>query len=189
MKRIEAQALPTFTDEFGTIDGDVYAAALTLWPRLAGLAASTKHDPATAHRLLMKACAQVTRKRASAPETIVNLAAYLYRTWQRLVLDELEKENGHRRLEATLAADAAETHALTHSSAELEQRILLQQVIKHMDDWMRRVFEYLTLGFSYDEIAAELGGNGHAIRVKYDRQIRALAQRLNQTVDRAVDQE
>lgn len=177
MKQFEAPALPTFTDEFGTIDGEVYAAALTLWPRLAGLAAST--DPAATHRLLMKACAQVTRKRAGAPEAIVNLPAYLYRTWQRLVLDELEKENGHRRLEAQLAADVAATHAPAQSTAELEQRILLQQIIKHMDAWTRRVFEYLTLGFSYDEIAAELGGNGHAIRVKYDRQLKALAQRLN----------
>ncbi len=184
MKLLEAQALPSFTDEFGPIDGEVYAAALTLWPRLAGLAASTTNDQAAAQRLLMKACALVTRKRASAPAAIANLPAYLYRAWQRLVLDELEKENGHRRLEAALAAAAAETRAPAHSSAELEQRILLQQIIKHMDAWTRRVFECLTLGFSYDEIAAELGGNGHAIRVKYDRQIKALALRLNQTAAR-----
>lgn len=184
MKRIEAQALPTFTDEFGTIDSDVYAAAHALWPRLAGLAALTNHDPAATHRLLMKACAQVSRKRANLPEAIANLPAYLYRTWQRLVLDELEKENGHRRLEAALATDAAEIHAHAHSTTELEQRILLQQIIHQMDDWTRRVFEYLTLGFSYDEIAAQMGGNGHAIRVKYDRHVKALAQRLNQSADR-----
>lgn len=184
MKRNEAQALPSFTDEFGPIDGDVYTAALALGPRLAGLAASTNHDPAATQRLLMKACAQVTRKRAQAPEAIANLPAYLYRVWQRFLLDELEKENRHRRLEATLAADTAETYALTHSTIELEQRILLQQIIRHMDDWTRRVFEYLTLGFSYDEMAVQMGGNGNAIRVKYDRQIKALAQRLNQPTDR-----
>lgn len=183
MNQLEAQAPPTFTDEFGTIDGEVYAAALTLWSRVANLAASMTYDSAAAHRLLMKACAQVTRKRASAPEAIASLPAYLYRTWQRLVLDELEKENGHRRLEAQFAAETAEAHTAAHSTTGLEQRILLQQIIKHMDDWTRRVFEYLTLGFSYDEIAAELGGNGHAIRVKYDRQIKALAQRLNRGAD------
>lgn len=185
MKQFEAQALPTFTDEFGTIDGDVYAAALTLWPpRVASAATATPRDSAAAHRLLMKACAQVTRKRTSTPDTVANLPAYLYRTWQRLLLDELEKENGHRRLAATIVADATAAQRPEQSTAELERRILLQQIIKHMDDWTRRVFEYLTLGFSYDEIAAELGGNGNAIRVKYDRQIKALAQRLNQTADR-----
>jgi DNA-directed RNA polymerase specialized sigma24 family protein len=173
MELIEDPPLESFTDEFGPIDGAVYAAATTLWARAAGLA-SISYDPAASQRLLMKACALVTRKRTTAPDAITNLPAYLYRTWQRLVLEELEKENGHRRIEETLTAEP-----LQLSTEELDRRILLQQIIRHMDDWTRRVFDYLALGFSYEEIAVELGGNGHAIRVKYDRQLKALAQRLN----------
>ena len=167
----------TFTDEFGAIDREVYAAAVALWPRAERYALQTLRDAATGQRLLMKACALVTRRRHAQAAEIANLSAYLYRTWQRLLLDELEKENGHRRLaENLLAADA---HMPGHSADALDRRILLQQIVRHMDDWARRVFEYLTLGFTYDEIARELGGNGHAIRIKFDRQIQALSKRLN----------
>ncbi len=169
---------PSFTDEFGPVDGDIHAAAAALLPQAERRAAQALGDPALGQRLLMKACALVTRRRAETE--IANLPAYLYRVWQRLLLAELEKQNGHRRLEASIAAAAAPPQ---HSAAELERRILLQQIIHHMDDWTRRVFEYQALGFTYDEIAAELGGNGHTIRVKYDRQIKALAQRLNRSGD------
>jgi DNA-directed RNA polymerase specialized sigma24 family protein len=174
-----ACAEQAYLDEFGPIERPVYDAAQALWPQVERTALQVLRDAAAGQHLLMKACALVTRKRASAPDTINNLPAYLYRTWQRLLLAELEKENGHRQRDAARLAAAAEDPAL--STSELERRILLQQIIQQMDGWTRRVFEYLTLGFSYEEIAAELGGNGHAIRVKYDRQLKALAQRLNQT--------
>ena len=173
-----ASAEQAYLDEFGPIERPVYVAAQALWPQVERTALQVLRDAAAGQQLLMKACALVTRKRTSAPDTIANLPAYLYRTWQRLLLAELEKENGHRQRDAARLAAAVEN--LTRSTAELERRILLQQIIRQMDDWTRRVFEYLTLGFSYEEIAAELGGNGHAIRVKYDRQLKALAQRLNQ---------
>jgi DNA-directed RNA polymerase specialized sigma24 family protein len=174
MTWLEEKKFAKFTDEFGEIDGDVYAWAVTLKPRVEGYALRVLGDAATGQRLLMKACALVTRR--LKVESPANLSGYLYRTWQRLLLAELEKENGHRQLEAD---HFAQTPTAKLSSEELDRRILLQQVIQHMDGWTRRVFEYLTLGFTYDEIALHLGGNGHAIRVKYDRQIKAIAQRVN----------
>lgn len=164
----------SFTDEFGPVDGDVHALAAGLLPQAERLAVQTLGDPAVGQQLLMKACALVTRRRAETE--ITNLPAYLYRVWQRLLLSELEKQNGHRRIEAAHSPTATPT---LYSAAELDRRILLQQVIRHMDDWTRRVFEFLTLGFTYDQIAAEIGGNGHAVRVRYDRQLAAIAKRLN----------
>jgi DNA-directed RNA polymerase specialized sigma24 family protein len=166
-----------YLDEFGPIEPVVYKAAQTLWPQVERVSRQMLHDAAAGQRQLMKACALVTRKRTSDSRTITNLPAYLYRTWQRLVLAELEKENGHRQMEA--ARLAATVEHLTLSTEELERRILLQEIVRHMDSWTRRIFEFLTLGFSYEEIAAELGGNGHAVRVKYDRQLKRLAQQLN----------
>ncbi len=173
MNRLEENPFTQFTDEFGTIDREVYDAAVALLPRVGGYAQRTLGDAAVGQRLLMKACALVTRRRQSG-EDLANLSGYLYRTWQRLLLAELEKANGHRRLETNLAAESPR-----HTSEDLDRRILLQQIIQQMDDWTRRVFEYLALDFTYDQIAAELGGNGHAVRMKYDRKLQALAQRLN----------
>ena len=177
MNRLEEKPFTQFTDEFGAIDCEVYDDAVALLPRIESYAQRTIGDAAAGQRLLMKASALVTRRRQAGDE-FANLTGYLYRTWQRLLLAELEKANGHRRLEADLAAAHA-AESPRHTSEDLDRRILLQQIIQHMDDWMRRVFEYLALDFTYDQIGAELGGNGHAIRMKYDRKLQALAQRLN----------
>lgn len=168
-----------FEDEFGPIERPVYEAGQQLWPRLESHARQTLGDGAAGQRLLMKACALVTRKYRENPAAIQNLPAYLHRTWQRLVLAELEKLNGHRRLAAQLVAEETAAQTWRQTSAELDRRILLQQIIGQMDDWTRRVFEYLTLGFTYDEIAAQMGGNGHALRMRFDRQIKQLTKRLN----------
>ncbi len=173
MNRLEEKPFTQFTDEFGAIDREVYDAAVALLPRVESYAQRTLGDAAAGQRLLMKASALVTR-RCQAGDEFANLAGYLYRTWQRLLLAELEKANGHRSIEADLAAASPR-----HTSEDLDRRILLQQIIRHMDDWTRRVFEYLALDFTYDQIAAELGGNDHALRMKYDRKLQALAQRLN----------
>ena len=173
MNRLAEKPFTQFTDEFGKIDGEVYDIAVTLLPRAESYAQRTLGDAAAGQRLLMNACALVTRRRQTGEE-LSNLTGYLYRTWQRLLLAELEKANGHRRLETDLAAASPR-----HTTEDLDRRILLQQIIGQMDDWTRRVFEYLALDFTYDQIAAELSGNGHAIRMKYDRKLQALAQRLN----------
>src|SRR5436190_722096 len=87
-----------FADEFGEIDAGVYEAAQSLWPRAERASLQMLRDAAAGHHLMMKACAQVTRKRAVSPDAIANLPAYLYRTWQHLVLEKLEKENLHRQI-------------------------------------------------------------------------------------------
>ncbi|MEP7340849.1 MAG: hypothetical protein ABI977_24170 [Acidobacteriota bacterium] len=167
-----------FVDEFGAIDACVYEAALILWPRAERDSLQMLHNTDAGQRLLMKACALVTRKRTASPEAIENLPAYLYQTWRRLVLEEMAKENHHRQIEEDLFAKTATALPANRSAAELDRRILLQQIIQRMDDWTRRVFEYLTLGFTFDEIAHEVGGNGHAIRVRYDRQVKLLTKQL-----------
>ncbi len=122
-----------FPDEFGEIDRCVYETALALWPKAEREALKTFRDSATGRSLLMKACALVTRKRAASAETITNLAAYLYRTWQRLLLEELEKENLHRLIEENLFAETV-AHSVHHAGDELDRRILLQQIVSRMDD-------------------------------------------------------
>ncbi|MFN0112906.1 MAG: hypothetical protein ACKVZH_28940 [Blastocatellia bacterium] len=173
-----AITVQTFMDEYGAIDSQVHETAQTLWPKAERDSQQTLHDTATGWRLLMKASALVTRKLATSPDTISNLKGYLYRTWQRLLLEELEKETLHRRIEEDLATETNDNQP-ANSVRQLDRQILLKEIIARMDDWTRRVFEYQTLGFTFDEIARELGGNGHAIRVRYDRQIKLLAQQFS----------
>jgi hypothetical protein len=85
--------------------------------------------------------ALVTRARSEQFTRIDNLPGYLFRTFKRLVLERLEIENGHRRLETEfLLAPAAE------ESADPDEKILIQQVMQRMDALTREVFELLLLG-------------------------------------------
>jgi DNA-directed RNA polymerase specialized sigma24 family protein len=126
---------------------------------------------------MLKAAAAVSRKRAEPGPPIQNLQAYLFQTYKHLLLAEMEKENGHRQrdlerhFELTSASDAdAET---------LERKILIQQVIRRMDEWMRAIFELLTLGYSFEEIGRLRAENGHALRSKFHKRLGRLAKELN----------
>src|ERR687894_716864 len=108
-----------YTDEFGPIAEDVYGCAGGLWPRAEAFSLSTLRDGPAGLRLLLKACAQVSRARSENLTHIDNLPGYLFRTFKRLVLERLEVENGHRRLEAeSLPAPAAD------DAGSLDQKIL-----------------------------------------------------------------
>jgi DNA-directed RNA polymerase specialized sigma24 family protein len=165
-----------FTDECGLIDREVYDAAATLWPQAERLALQTLRDAATGQHLMMKACALVTRQRHTASPEISNLPAYLYRTWKRLLLAELEKENGHRQLEAALLESA--TQQRDDSAAEPDHKILVQQLMQRMDPWTRKVFQLRALGFTFEEIGPALGLGGHIIRTRFSKRLKRLAAQL-----------
>jgi DNA-directed RNA polymerase specialized sigma24 family protein len=164
----------TYTDEYGPIEKDVYECARGLWPRAESLSVSMLGDGAAGLRLLLKACALVTRARASQSARIDNLAAYLFLSFKRLALERLEIENGHRRLEAEfLLAPAAE------EAPDPDEKILIQQIVRRMDAPTREVFELLLLGFTFEEIAEKYGRSAAVLRAVYSRRIRRLVRRVN----------
>jgi DNA-directed RNA polymerase specialized sigma24 family protein len=169
----------SYTDEFGTIDREVYEAAVALWPQAEHFALHALRDAAAGHRLLMKACALVTRRRHSSAEEIANLPAYLHRTWRRLLLDELEKENGHRQREVELQAEATvASPGFADFTDNLDRKILVQQLLSRMDEWTRRVFEDLTLGYTFEEIGPRIGQDPRFVRNKFNRQIKRLGKQI-----------
>ena len=165
-----------YLDEFGHIDPDIYQLAGELWPAAEKFSRMTLHDAPAGLRLMLKSASLVTRARSSERTNIQNLSSYLYRTFKRLVLEELEKENRHRRLAAEAASALSpreETGAVT-----LDRKILIQQLIGRMDGSTRQVFELLILGHTYDEIGLFVGKDGQAVRTKYSKQIRKLIKKI-----------
>jgi hypothetical protein len=47
-----------------------------------------------------------------------------------------------------------------------------------MDEWTRSVFEWLTLDYSFDEIAHHLGMDTKILRNKYNRHVKALVKQV-----------
>ena len=165
-----------YTDEFGEIDPEVYAVAGRLWRQGERRALSALGDSPAGLRLMLKAVAIVSRKQAASENLIANLSAYLFQTYKRLILTELERENGHRQHERDRQP---EIESLSVSLAEdLDRKILVQQIIQRMEGWMREVFELLALGYSFEEIGKIRNQNGHALRTKFNRHLRELAKKI-----------
>lgn len=163
-----------YVDEFGPIAEDVYECARGLWPRAESFSTTTLRDSHVGLRLLLKASAQVTHTRSEKQSRIDNLPAYLYRSFKRLVLERLELENGHRRLEAEFMVAPAST-----GSVSLDEKILIQQIVRRMDALTREVFEFLLLGYTFEEIAKEEGRDANVLRAIYSKRIRRLVKRVN----------
>ena len=165
-----------YTDEFGTVAPDVYEAAGRVWRRAQDYAARVLHDSddARARTLLLRAASQVTMARDEREHHVNKLDGYLLQTFKRVVLAELEKDDNRRRFESD-AGFQAEWHA---QASNVERRILLNEIVGLMDEWTRSVFEWLTLDYSFDEIARHLGMSPKVLRNKYNRHVTSLIKRV-----------
>jgi DNA-directed RNA polymerase specialized sigma24 family protein len=162
----------SYTDEFGTVAPDVYEAAGRVWRRARDFAQRVLRDAddARARTLLLKAASQVTRARDEKGNQVDELEAYVLQTFRRVVLAESEKDDNRRRFESEAGFEAG-WHA---QASNVERRILLAEVVDIMDDWTRSVFQWLTLDYSFDEIARHLGMNTKVLRNRYNRHLKAL---------------
>ena len=165
-----------YTDEFGAVAPDIYEAAGRVWRRARDYAARVLRDAddARARTMLLTAAAQVTRARDEKAREIVEPDGYLLQAFKRVVLAELEKDDNRRRFEAD-AGFQAEWHA---QASNVERRILLDEIVSSMDEWTRSVFEWLTLDYTFDEIARHLRMNPKVLRNKYNRHLNALIKRV-----------
>ena len=166
----------TYTDEFGGIDPETLAAAGQIWLKARSRALSILHDEQACHTLLMKACADVTRKRADDSAAIENLQAYLFQAWRRLLLHELEKKNGHRRREAELAESRMPSP--DSDTDALDRKIRIQQILNRADELTRRIFEYRLEGFTFPEIGEKLGLAPDVLRATFHKEIKKLMKQL-----------
>jgi DNA-directed RNA polymerase specialized sigma24 family protein len=174
----------SYEDEFGRISADVNKAARELWPQAQKFSLLTIRDAHAGMRLMMKAAAKVSRRKAEFPaEEIHDLKGYLFKVFKNIVFSELEKEAGHRKFAAVLehkALDRAED--LTQ---ELERKILIDELIQRMDPQTRSVFELLVLGYTFEEIATRTNGKANVLRSRFSKRVRSLSQRIRQEVEDA----
>jgi DNA-directed RNA polymerase specialized sigma24 family protein len=172
----QPEVATAYLDEWGAVAPEVYKAAVSLSVRAEGYARAILGAEDTGRTLMAKAAARVTSALEDRHERITNLEAYLYQTYKRLVLAELEKERERERI---LVERADEVYQNGHNaSAELDQYILIEQLRMRMNQRTRLVFDLLALGHTFEEIGSMLGKSGRAIRNNYYEQIARLKQEL-----------
>ena len=167
-----------YDDEFGLVDPEVHRAAGDLWCPAEHLALDLLHDSVAGYRLLKQAVAAVSRLAPGRRAQIRDLPAYLFQTYKRLVLAELEKRNAH----STRQLDDADLLRCPIDADRIDRDILIHELVGRMDPWSRDVFETLSLGYSFDEIGKALGRNPHVVRNRFRLAIRKLANRIGAPV-------
>src|SRR5262245_51004028 len=161
----QLEVTTAYMDEWGAIAPEVHRAAVSLRTQAEIFARITLHNEDAGHTLLAKAAAIVTRALIENPGSISNLPAYLFKTYKRQVLAELEKEKSHEQI----LVGHAEKSAINGQSAcdDLDQQILIRELRRLMDERTREVFDLLVLGHSFEEIGSILGKSSRAVRNNY----------------------
>jgi hypothetical protein len=165
-----------YVDEFGPVAPALYEAAGRIWRRSLTYAARSLPgtDQASTRTLLIKAAAQVTGSTTWRDRQVNDLDGYLFQTFRHLVLAELEKANNRLRLETEARLDAE----WVDQSNNVERRILLGELVAAMDGWTRAVFMWLSLDYTFNEIAGHLDMDPRVVRNKYKRRLAALMKQV-----------
>jgi hypothetical protein len=190
MKELPEREWPSidsdYTDEYGQIQVEVYMAAGAIWEAARRFALITLQDSHTGSKLLFRAAVVVSLKWTELNVQIDDLKAYLFQTYKHLVLDELRKENRRREIQAERRI---ELDSLSINITEdVDRKILLEQIVRRMDPWLRRVYELRCLGHDFDVIARSLGEKTNVVRSKYSKRVTHLIKKIREETRQAAEQ-
>jgi hypothetical protein len=140
--------------------------------------------PDIVSELLSDTTATVVRKIEEGVE-IKTLSAYYLTTFENIIRNFSRKKN-----ENLESIDDRGVSCLSDNQAasdEIETRILVREIIKHMNPEIRFIFELLLQGYNYEEINERyneaFSGNysSSALRQKFRREVMSLAKLLVDT--------
>jgi RNA polymerase sigma factor (sigma-70 family) len=172
------------------LDEELLAAARAAWPHVLAHArrelSDTNFGPdrnalaVDVWESMLRSVAR-TRQRKSGPRPpISDLQAYLIGAFHHRFNRVLKRE--HKRLETIEAvASSAELERLegardTDWVSELEQAITVKQIIRHMDEWTKRVWRARQYGYSWKEISTRLGLNEQQTKMRFHRELEKIRQ-------------
>lgn len=163
----------SYIDEFGRIDRAVYEIARQVWPAVVPAIRRTLRDLPAGQSVMIKAAALVSRKLKENPEKFTNVHGYLYRTFIRLLNEEVEKEGKHAEFNREVAAKN-ELEA-EQSDAAVFEKILIGQLLSRADPKTRKIFRLRLLGHTFEDIAKQQNTPSNLLRSEWSKEIRRLA--------------
>jgi DNA-directed RNA polymerase specialized sigma24 family protein len=136
-------------------------------------------DPAVATTLMEEAAAAVSRaidrKKHCDEQPVRDLRAYLFRAFLRR-LNKAKKRQ--LMVAAAVRLFSATSPRSTDPLAELELKILVDELLRAGDPVARDMFYRRTQSFSWRDIGSLYGISGHAAESRFSQAIRRLANRL-----------
>ena len=142
---------------------------MEIGPRALAYAQNLIGDPALAMNYFEEAAASVSaaieEKKASGAPAVRNVAAYLFRTFIRMVDDAKHKE---KILEESLKESGEARIPLTEE-AQVETAVLLNEVMETCDRASREVIVLRLEGFTWKEIGKRFDISSHAAEARFSK--------------------
>jgi RNA polymerase sigma factor (sigma-70 family) len=178
----KAQLLPD-NDELVTV-------ASRLWPRVQAHArrelANKNSDDTVAFAAevwegVLQSVSKTLQRRDGKGSGIVDLEAYLFGVFHHRFNRALKKER-RRQETIELVPSSRDLEQLPGAwdlkSADLELSIQVKEIIQNMDDWTRRAWAAKVYGYTWREIAENMGLSEHQAKLRFGYALRKLAVRL-----------
>jgi DNA-directed RNA polymerase specialized sigma24 family protein len=157
-------------DRFGRqIAPAVLSVSMEIGPRALAYAQNLIGDPALAMNYFEEAAASVSaaieEKKASGAPAVRNVAAYLFRTFIRIVDDAKYKE---KSLEESLK-ESVEARIPFTEDAQVETAVLLNEVMDTCNRESREVVVRRLEGFTWKEIGKQFDISSHAAEARFSK--------------------
>jgi len=172
----------TYKDEFGEIDANVLREAQSIWRYCQKLALDILKDEQIGQMLMMRAVAKVSEKSREENSTVNHLRSYLFTTFQHLVFAEAKKQFRHQELREKYFESLEDLFQNNANSEEEKicRRILIKEIEAKMDEWTKKVSQFLELGYKFEDLVPKYGSAANVIRAKYSRKLRELAESIRE---------
>ena len=173
------------------------AAARAAWPRVLAHAKreleqknSTPETEALAAEVweaVLKSVSRALRRKGHNASAVADLEGYLFSAFHhrfnRLLTTEQKRRETIELVSSTLEFDQIETAQDAHWVSELERSITVRQIIGHMDEWTKKVWQARQHGYSWKEISKRLQLTEQQAKMKFryglDKTRRSLVKGLN----------
>ena len=178
-------------------DEVLLAAARAAWPRVLAHAKreleQKNSSPETAAlaaevwEAVLKSVSRALRRKGHNASAIADLEGYLFSTFHhrfnRVLTTEQKRRETIELVSSSLEFDQIETAQDTRWVSELERSITVRQIIGHMDEWTKKVWQARQYGYSWKEISKRLRLTEQQAKMKFryglDKTRRSLGKGLN----------
>ena len=161
----------TFRESYSLTNESVYDAAGDIWESALKFALSRNLDESEAREALLRAVASVSAQDTNAIEA---LHSYLFRAYANLINRLLTQQRHYASLESInqeLSSDPDAAEVIEHD-------ILLTEIVARMEEEMRKIYEGLILGYSFEELATKLGKPANSLRSKFSKGVKRIAREI-----------
>ena len=152
------------------VDEQLLAAARAAWPRVLAhanrelaqknSATETEALAAEVWEGVLKSVSKALQRKSASSSTIGDLESYLFAAFHhrfnRVLKTEQKRRDTIELVSSTVEFERIESAQDTNWVSELERAITVSQIVAHMDEWTKSVWQARQYGYSWKEISKRL---------------------------------